>query len=121
MTIGDVAKATGLRTSAIRYYEEIGLLEAAVRNRAGQRRYGSATVRRLRFIQTARAAGLSLSAIHELFAPGPISAHWQRVAEEKIAELDELRERLQHLTQCACATVQECESKIAERIRRNPA
>ena len=122
MTIGDVAKRTGLRTSAIRYYEQIGLLEAAVRNQAGQRRYSAGVVRRLGFIQAARLAGLSLSAIRELFEPGLVSAHWQRVAEEKIAELDELRARLLDLAQCTCATVQECESKIvqADRIRRNP-
>jgi len=56
MTIGDVAKRTCLRTSAIRYYEQIGLREAAVRNQAGQRRYSASVVKRLGFIQAARSA-----------------------------------------------------------------
>ena len=118
MTIGELAKRVGLRTSAIRYYEQVGLLEPASRSHSGQRRYSVATVKRLRFIQTARSLGFSLAEIRELFEPGLVSEHWQRVAAEKIADLDALRERLVRISHCTCASVQECESNMVQ-IRRN--
>jgi DNA-binding transcriptional MerR regulator len=117
MTIGDVANRTGFRTSAIRYYEAIGLIDAAGRNHAGQRRYGFATVRRLRLIWIAREAGISLTEIRELFAPanGPVSAHGKRVILEKLAKVDRKRERLLRLTK----RLQECEAE-ADLMRRKP-
>ena len=118
MTIGELAKRVDLRASAIRYYEQVGLLEPASRNHSGQRRYSVATVKRLRFIQTARSLGFSLAEIRELFEPGLVSEHWQRAAKEKIADLDLLRERLVRISHCTCASVQECESNMVQ-IRGN--
>jgi MerR family transcriptional regulator, redox-sensitive transcriptional activator SoxR len=69
LTIGELARQTGRRASAIRYYEEIGLLPEPVRL-GGQRRYAADTVRRLAVIDTAQRAGLALDEIRKLVTAG---------------------------------------------------
>ena len=66
LTIGQLAKLVGLRTSALRYYEEQGLLEPLERTPAGYRLYAPATEQTLRFIQRAQRLGFSLSDIRTL-------------------------------------------------------
>jgi DNA-binding transcriptional MerR regulator len=68
LTIGQLAKRVGLRTSALRYYEEQGLLEPASRTEAGYRLYGAEAEQRLRFIQRAQRLGFSLADIQILLA-----------------------------------------------------
>src|SRR3954464_11856155 len=65
LLIGELAERAGLATSAIRYYESIGLLPEPYRV-SGQRRYGDDTIRRLEFIAAAQQAGLTLREITEL-------------------------------------------------------
>ena len=65
LTIGDLAHRAGLATSAIRYYERVGLLPPAARV-SGQRRYGEDDVARLAFIGAAQHAGFTLAEIREL-------------------------------------------------------
>src|ERR671923_1495551 len=67
LTIGEVARRAGVATSAIRYYERVGLLPPAERV-SGQRRYGEETLGRLAFIGVAQNAGFSLREIRELVA-----------------------------------------------------
>ena len=94
LTIGQVARRAGLKTSAIRYYESVGLLPEA-RRESGQRRYGDETLRRLQVIEVAKRAGFSL----ERGARAPLStgdggppAHAQLrdLAARKLPEVDEL-------------------------------
>lgn len=66
MTIGQLAKRVGLRTSALRYYEEQGLLEPTARTEAGYRLYGAEAEQTLRFIQRAQRLGFSLDDIRTL-------------------------------------------------------
>ena len=66
LTIGELAKRVGLRTSALRYYEEQGLLQPAQRSQAGYRLYAPQAERSLRFIQRAQRLGFALSDIHTL-------------------------------------------------------
>ena len=66
MTISQAAKRLGLRSSAVRYYEEIGILPAAHRLN-GQRRYDEKVLYRLAVIQHAQRAGFSLTEIRQLF------------------------------------------------------
>ena len=69
LTIGQIARQAGLKTSAIRYYESVGLLPEP-RRESGQRRYGNATLRRLRVIDVAKRAGFSLDEARVLLANG---------------------------------------------------
>lgn len=68
LSLGQLARATGLARASLLHYEAIGLLLPAGRSAAGYRQYGEKEVERLRLIRRYREAGLSLSAIRELFA-----------------------------------------------------
>ena len=70
LTIGDVAARAGVATSAVRYYERRGLLEADARE-SGQRRFREATLRRLVFIGMLQDAGLSLEDIEVILGGAP--------------------------------------------------
>jgi DNA-binding transcriptional MerR regulator len=113
MTIGEVAKRTGLRASAIRFYERAGLLPRPVRA-SGQRRYEIAILDRIAVLERAKACGFTLTEIAVLFQDeGRHSTKWRRLAERKMAELDAALERIaamKHLLtrNCQCATADEC-------------
>jgi MerR family redox-sensitive transcriptional activator SoxR len=116
MRIGEVAEQAGVRTSLIRYYEQIGLLPAAERT-GGQRRYDASVLRRLAVIDVAQRAGLSLDEIREVLEIGsdPLSEHLRGLAERHLAEVDALIARAQQVrawlataTGCGCQTIDEC-------------
>ncbi len=113
MTIGEVAKRTGLRASAIRFYERAGLLPPPVRA-SGQRRYDAAILDRLAVLERSKGCGFTLAEIGVLFRDeGSHSAKWQRLAARKIAELDAALERIAAMKKllqrnCACVTAAEC-------------
>jgi MerR family redox-sensitive transcriptional activator SoxR len=113
MTIGEVAKRTGLRASAIRFYERAGLLPKPIRT-FGQRRYDDGIFDRIAVLERAKACGFTLTEIGILFNDqGRHSVKWRRIAEKKIAELNTA---LEHITtmknllrrNCQCATADEC-------------
>lgn len=117
-TIGDVARAVGVATSAIRYYEEIGLLPQAARVN-GRRRYDASALQRLTVIACAQRAGFTLDEIRELFfgfASGTHpSARWEPLAQRKLAELDAqivriraMQELLREGIRCGCLTMEQC-------------
>jgi MerR family redox-sensitive transcriptional activator SoxR len=118
LTIGQIARQAGLRTSAIRYYESVGLLPEP-RRESGQRRYGNATLRRLRVIDVAKRAGFSLDEARVLLATGnggpPAYAQLRDLAERKLPEVDELISRAQAMrawlltaSDCTCETLDVC-------------
>lgn len=128
LTIGAVAQAVGLRTSAIRYYEHIGLLPPAARQ-SGQRRYDRRIVDRLRMIGIAQQLGFSLSEVRTLldgFPDGtPPSQRWQHMATTKLAEIKVVIARatlLQHLLEagldCTCPSLDVCLSRMEEHWQR---
>lgn len=83
--IGQAAARLGLSASALRYYDERGLVRPPAR-RAGRRMYGSEELRRLAFVKIAHRLGLSLdTAAAVLDDPGP---QWRQTVREQIAELD---------------------------------
>ena len=118
LTISEVAKQAGLRTSAIRYYESVGLLPAPQRI-SGQRRYQADILRRLAFIRAAQSVGFSVAdlqtLLHELDGDAPLSARWQSLARRKLAEVDALMQRAQGMRQmleqgllCGCHDIEHC-------------
>jgi MerR family redox-sensitive transcriptional activator SoxR len=114
MRIGAVARQTGLRTSAIRYYERLGLLPRAQRENS-QRSYGEDVLVRLEVIRGAVASGFTLQEVRKLFAGRPYSARLRRLAAAKIDELDRSIERsrtmqglLKRALRCRCLTIEEC-------------
>jgi MerR family transcriptional regulator, redox-sensitive transcriptional activator SoxR len=118
LTIGEVARRAGVRASAIRYYEEAGLLEEPERV-GGKRRYDEEALRRLALIGGAKRAGFTLSEIRTLLHgfPGGTRAaqRWQALASEKLVEVDEAiaqlrqtRGLLEEALRCECASLDEC-------------
>ena len=88
VAIGELARRTGVATSALRYYERIGLLTPAAR--AGQRRrYRRSSAERVALIRLYQDAGFTLAEIGRLLAvDGGERRAWGRIAERKIAELE---------------------------------
>lgn len=116
--ISQVAKKFGMRASAVRYYEKIGILPMANRVR-GRRLYGEADMRRLAVIQRARQVGFSLQEIRELFSgfrPGTPAWHrWQELSQRKLAELEAslrrieaMKSLLERMGKCRCDALDEC-------------
>ena len=102
MSIGEVARAVGLASSTLRYYEQEGLLAATMRNGAGYRLYDAQAVERLRFIRAAQAAGFTLNDIRTLSALEPedgraCKEEVQPIIERRIAEIDQKMKDLKRL------------------------
>ena len=122
LSIGEVARQAGIRASAIRYYEQAGLLPAPPRT-SGQRRYDAAILDRLALIQFARQAGFTISDIRTLFEgfeeETPMSLRWQTLAQEKLKEVDALMDRVERMRavlgralDCGCLRLGECAQTI---------
>jgi MerR family redox-sensitive transcriptional activator SoxR len=119
LSISEVARQVGLKPSAIRYYEQIGILLPAQRM-SGQRRYDTTVLHRLAVIQRARQTGFTLDEIRELFfgfrEAAPASQRWQKLSRRKLAELEALTAQIktmQRLLQrmmdcCRCDTLDQC-------------
>jgi len=117
MTIGEVARSSGLRASAIRYYERAGLLPKPMRT-SGQRRYDPAILDRIAVLKRAKTCGFTLTEIGTLLNDhGRYSIEWRRLAEKKIAELDTALRQIAAMKDllgqsCRCATPDECGQRI---------
>jgi len=119
VAIGEVAERSGLAVSAIRFYEDKGLITSR-RTSGGQRRFRRDVLRRLAFIQAAQRVGLTLdeigAAIDRLPADtGPtgaewkeLSASWRPLLDERIALLEALRDELDHCIGCGCLSLERC-------------
>ena len=118
LTISEVARQAGIRASAIRYYESVGLL-APTRRVSGQRRYHAEVLRRLAFIQAAQAVGFSIAdmqtLLRELDGDEPLSTRWQSMAQQKLVEVNALirqaqtmKRMLENGLHCSCPNLDEC-------------
>src|SRR5690349_12986315 len=93
LTIGELARRAGVATSALRYYEQLGLVSSE-RTAGGQRRYTRATLRRIAFVRAAQQVGLSLDEVRVALARlpegrTPNKADWNRVSATWIHRIDE--------------------------------
>jgi MerR family redox-sensitive transcriptional activator SoxR len=119
LTVSEVAHRSGFAPSALRFYEEKGLIEAS-RTSGGQRRYARAVLRRLAFVRAASNVGLSLDEIAaelDTLPQGraPNAADWRRISEdwrarldEQIAAIEALRDRLDGCIGCGCLSLRTC-------------
>ena len=119
LPIGELARRSGFATSALRYYEREGLLQAS-RSSGGQRRYPRSALRRLAFVRAARNVGLSLSEVRTALATlpdgrSPTKADWDRLSrswrarlDEQIAALEDLRDGLSSCIGCGCLSLRRC-------------
>src|SRR5512141_1335623 len=99
LTIGQVAERTGAATSALRYWEELGLI-GSVRTAGNQRRYERATIRRVSFIRAAQRIGLSLEEIGAALATlpegrTPTAGDWARLSRAWRSRLDDQIRRIE--------------------------
>lgn len=119
VTIGEFARRAGVAPSALRYYEQLGLISSE-RTAGGQRRYPRVMLRRVAFIRAAQTVGLSLAEVRTALAKLPdertpnktdwnkVSAAWIRHVDERIAELEQLRETLNSCVGCGCLSLRTC-------------
>lgn len=117
MSVGDVAKRSGIAVSALHFYERAGLV-ASTRNAVNQRRYERSTLRRLAFIRASQRVGISLDRIRAALDGLPegrtpnaadwaqLSRGWRADLDAQIAQLQALRD---NLTQCMVAAAYLCE------------
>jgi len=115
LTIGELAQRTGVATSALRYYEQLGLMPPTSRI-SGQRRYGASAVELVGMILFLRDIGFSLGEVSALMASRSESPDaWRELARHKVAELDEqisrahvARVALQHALRCKHEDLLDC-------------
>ena len=119
LTISEVAKRSGVAASALRYYEERGLIESE-RAGSGHRRYRRPVLRRIAFVVFAQRIGLSLEEIGEELAKLPadhvptgrdwsrLSGTWTSRIDDRIAELERLRRGLTQCIGCGCLSLDRC-------------
>ncbi len=119
LTIGDVARRSGLAASALRFYEANGLI-SSTRTDGGQRRYRRDVLRRLAVIQAAQQVGFPLAEIAGMLADLPADravspSEWQLLArswrpqlDERIRTLEQLRDQLDSCVGCGCLSMEKC-------------
>ena len=119
LAIGELAARTGLSVSAIRFYEEKGLVQA-LRTAGGQRRFLRSDIRRLSFAMIAQRLGLSVREIeaelaHLPLGRAPTQRDWQAISErirdrldDRIALLQRTRDRLAGCIGCGCLSLERC-------------
>lgn len=119
LTVGELAERTGVATSALRFYEERGLIHAE-RTASGHRRYGRPTARRVAFIVFAQRVGLTLEEIRAELDKlptdrvpgredwGRLTRTWSGRIDKRIAELERLKGGLTDCIGCGCLSLERC-------------
>jgi MerR family redox-sensitive transcriptional activator SoxR len=119
ITIGELAARSGVATSALRFYEARRLI-AAERTAGNQRVYARPTLRRVAFIRAAQEVGLSLDEIAAALSTlptdrTPVKKDWERLSrawrdrlEDRIVELERLRDKLTGCIGCGCLSLKRC-------------
>jgi MerR family redox-sensitive transcriptional activator SoxR len=128
LTIGQAARRAGLRTSALRYYDDAGILPPA-RRVNGQRRYSEELLDLVRVARFAQSVGFSLSEVRALLSGlegrSLLRAHWRPMALAKLKQLDAVIAKARHMKRaiqygldCGCIRIQDCLPSAAKVSRR---
>jgi MerR family redox-sensitive transcriptional activator SoxR len=127
LSIGDVARQAGVRPSALRYYEQVGLIAPQLRE-SGQRRYARSVFDRLSVIAYGKAVGFTIAELKLLLsgaASSRASDRWHALAERKRRELDEvigranrMKRLLDGAMKCRCLDLDECGRRLRARTSR---
>jgi len=119
LSIGELAARSGVAVSALRYYEQVGLL-VSTRTAGGQRRYARSALRRIAVVQAAQRVGLSLVEVRAAMAELPpdraptarewarLSRSWRARLDARIADLERVRDDLDGCIGCGCLSLQRC-------------
>ncbi|NUT35352.1 MAG: redox-sensitive transcriptional activator SoxR [Hamadaea sp.] len=119
LTIGELAARSGVAPSALRFYEEKGLI-ASIRTTGNQRRYDRSQLRRVAFVRVSQQLGISLAEIRTALAELPegrtptradwerLSTRWRTRLDERIRLLEKLRDDLVGCIGCGCLSLQTC-------------
>ncbi|MBA2780427.1 redox-sensitive transcriptional activator SoxR [Billgrantia kenyensis] len=130
LSVGEVARRSGLAVSAIHFYEAKGLIRSR-RNAGNQRRFSRDVLRRVAIIKVAQRTGITLGEIRAAFDTLPdtrapaaadwqrLSANWRQALDDRIVRLTQLRDQLDHCIGCGCLSIEECplrnpEDELAE-------
>jgi MerR family redox-sensitive transcriptional activator SoxR len=120
MTVGEVAERSGVAASALRFYEDLGLI-GSERTASGHRRYSRAVLRRVAFIVFAQKVGLTLDEVGAELTRLPhnrvperadwarLSRAWTQRIDERIAELERLQAGLTECIGCGCLSLDRCQ------------
>ncbi len=119
LSVGEVARRSGVAVSALHFYERKGLI-GSLRTAGNQRRYSRDVLRRLAVIRVAQRVGMPLEAVAKAFAALPenttptkaewarMSAVWKDELDERIRELHLLRDQLTDCIGCGCLSLKKC-------------
>ena len=115
LSIGQVAKMSGIGVETIRFYERKGLIDEPPRKTSGYRQYDETAVTKLAFIQQAKTLGFSLKEIGELLSlrekPGSTSREIKRLAEAKLCDIKDKMEMLGRMQRTLENLVEQCPGK----------
>ena len=119
LTVGEVARRSGVAVSTLHFYETKGLISSA-RSAGNQRRYAREVLRRVAFIRVAQRVGIALADIEAALATLPVSAAptradwaclsagWRAELDERMAQLKKLRDTLDDCIGCGCLSIDRC-------------
>jgi len=119
ITIGELSARSGVATSALRFYEQRGLIQSQ-RTSGNQRCYTRSQLRRVAFIRAAQRVGLSIDEIREAMSTLPdnrtptkadwarLSRNWESRLDERIRELERLKTKLTSCIGCGCLSLRRC-------------
>ncbi|NJQ01363.1 redox-sensitive transcriptional activator SoxR [Streptomyces zingiberis] len=119
LTVGQLAARSGAAVSALRFYEEKGLISSR-RTAGNQRRYPRDTLRRVAFVRAAQRVGIPLATIRDALTELPdgrtptpedwarLSESWRSELDRRIAQLGRLRDHLTDCIGCGCLSLETC-------------
>ena len=123
LSITEVGEATGLRSSALRYYEKAGLIRPSGRS-GGRRHYEPAVLQRLAVVALLQEVGFTIGEFSELVNRRGKRQRWRSLAEDKLGEIDShlervaaARELLTAAVDCGCSSLEDCDLVSARRER----